>query len=161
MMRKHQGCLTVSLRLWFLQLENNGNGEHRLGFLLFGAKQYSNNPVLQRKWKSLGGNIEKMVGSQSHGHMVLKLCCQADLQMEMYYLTWAPSGALHQALVNQTSRPDNTIDNYYKIRWEIVSSKNTPSKNPQQLERGQASDKLCNLQIQSRTFSKFRNIWNK
>lgn len=71
-----------------------------------------------------------MVGSQSHGHMVLKLCCQADLQMEMYYLTWAPSWALHQALVNQTGRPDKAIDNYYKIRWETVSRKNTPSKNP-------------------------------
>lgn len=51
-----------------------------IGFhlLLFGENRVSNNAVLQRKLKSLGGNIEKRVGSQSHGHMVFKLCCQAD-----------------------------------------------------------------------------------
>lgn len=98
---------------------------------LFGAKQrilMKEFLSIQRKWKSLGGNIEKMVGSQSQGHMVLKLCCQADLQMEMYYLTLAQSWALQQALVKQTRRPDNTIDNYYKIRWEKVISQNCPSK---------------------------------
>lgn len=61
---------------------------------IWSKTENSNNPVWQRKWKSLGGNIEKLVGSQSQGHMVLKLCCQADLQMETYYLTLAQSWAL-------------------------------------------------------------------